>query len=419
MQLEEFDIEFLALKMSENPQSMLFARLADLYLVKEQNAEAMKLLEEGIPLFPNYYAAYIVLGKAHLAFKEYSQAHNAFSKALELSPFNQTAAQLLTTVPNKPDESTRTTDASYFAPSSSTTAAASPQTENFTYSPVAEAEPLPVAVEAYTETAQPAFEMPAVEEPVYSQSIAETLTPVAVEPVMEQTYAAPIQSEYQPSDESFPSYDEYFAQNQHRINTESPIRLDDYLNGDIPAMKTAAPVIEEMPQHEFVNDAYVETDSFAAESSSAVKVPDISSEPISEFTQTRDTETHYDPEPVFSSPEQAKLFAEMTGMDLPETSSSSTDLDSLTEKLQSAEKIVPEENYQPKTPVPQEPSDDQAYETDAVTPTLAEIYASQGEYRAAIQAYEILMFSQPAKGGEFQQRIRELQQLQMEKDGLI
>jgi hypothetical protein len=97
----------------------------------------------------------------------------------------------------------------------------------------------------------------------------------------------------------------------------------------------------------------------------------------------------------------------------------STDIDSLAEKLQSAEKIVPQENYQPLHPVPEEATEDQAYETDAVTPTLAEIYASQGEYRAAIQAYEILMFSQPAKGGEYQQRIRELQQKQMEKDGFV
>ncbi len=96
-----------------------------------------------------------------------------------------------------------------------------------------------------------------------------------------------------------------------------------------------------------------------------------------------------------------------------------TDIGSLAEKLQGAERIVPKEDYTPKTPAPKETTDDQAYETDAVTPTLAEIYASQGEYRAAIQAYEILMFSQPAKGGEFQARIRELQKLQMEKDGLL
>ena len=100
-------------------------------------------------------------------------------------------------------------------------------------------------------------------------------------------------------------------------------------------------------------------------------------------------------------------------------SPASLDIDSLAEKLQSAEKIVPQENYQPQNPVPKETQDDQAYETDAVTPTLAEIYASQGEYRAAIQAYEILMFSVPAKGADYQARIRQLQQMQMEKDGLI
>ena len=54
-----------------------------------------------------------------------------------------------------------------------------------------------------------------------------------------------------------------------------------------------------------------------------------------------------------------------------------------------------------------------------VTPTLAEIYASQGEYGAAIQAYEILMFSHPGKTAEYQQRIRELQKKQLEKEGLL
>ena len=84
MEFEEFDIEFLAQKMSENPQSPLFARLADLYIGKEQSVEAIKLTEEGIKFFPNYCAGYIVLGKAHLALKEFSQAIGAFEKALEL-----------------------------------------------------------------------------------------------------------------------------------------------------------------------------------------------------------------------------------------------------------------------------------------------------------------------------------------------
>lgn len=97
MELEEFDIEFLALKMAENPQSMLFARLADLYPRKGQNAEAMKLVEDGVKTFPDYYAGYLVLGKTHLAFGEYSRAQTAFQKALDLSPLQsgrrETAAE--------------------------------------------------------------------------------------------------------------------------------------------------------------------------------------------------------------------------------------------------------------------------------------------------------------------------------------
>lgn len=398
MQLEEFDIEFLALKMSENPQSMLFARLADLYLGKEQTAEAMKLLEEGIPNFPEYYAGYIILGKTHLAFKEYSRAHAAFAKALELSPFNLTAAQLLATVPNRPDESTRTTDESYFAAADAAPSALVQPDQ--VYDLTANSGPDSYAPEpgaALEQSQHPGFELPAAEEMNFTQTAHESAAP-AVDPFA-SAYGTDVSSS---STEAFPTYDEYFAANQHRIDVQEPFRLDDYLNGDVSvATNSSAPVIDELPSHEFVNDAYVEpTPSAPAYTSPAV-------------------EEHMEPEPVFSSPEQAQLFAEMTGTAEPEPVYSDTDLDSLTQMLQGAEKIVPEENYQPKTPTPKETPDEQAYETDAVTPTLAEIYASQGEYRAAIQAYEILMFSQPARGGDYQKRIRELQQLQMEKDGLI
>ncbi|NUN68656.1 MAG: hypothetical protein HUU02_02990 [Bacteroidetes bacterium] len=405
MELEEFDIEFLAQKMAENPGSMLFARLADLYLGKEQNAEAMKLLEEGIPNFPTYYAGYIVLGKAHLAFQEYSRASAAFSKALELSPFNQTAAELLAAVPNKPDESTRTTDTNYFtlpgtapAPAPAPVAASIPEPAYAPETPAAE----PSAA------AEEEFVLPSFEEmgfPGLESVEAELSAPS--QPAA--SFVEPQQEFFRQPEENFPTYDEYFAQNQQRINIDAPIRLDDYLSGDaVVTAPVAPPVIpvqdvEPLMQHEFVNDAYVEP------------------EPAVPAASTAPAEEHFEPEPVFSSPEQAQLFAEMTGTAVPEPDQTynTTDLDSLTEKLQSAERIVPQENYVPSTPVPQETPDDQAYESDAVTPTLAEIYASQGEYRAAIQAYEILMFSQPAKGAEYQKRVRELTKLQMEKDGLL
>lgn len=385
MEFEEFDIEFLAQKMAENPQSPLFARLADLYIGKEQSAEVMKLLEEGIKLYPEYYAGYIVLGKAHLALKEYSKAQNAFEKAISLSPFNQTAAKLLLSVPNKPDESTRTTDETYFSPT-----VVQPEAE-----PIEEfTSPAPEPMMESAELSP--FQTSTVEEMNFTQPVNDAISSPYEEPAIQSTGFGTGPTASSGTDQIFPSYDDYFAQNQSRVNTQSPISLDDYLSGDHSPVNS--PAAEQSSSQVFNNETF-DTAEFSGQPSA-----------------------HVDPEPVFASPEQAQLFAEMnalneeTGM---ETQESTTDIDSLAEKLQSAEKIVPKENYQPQHPVPNEAQENQAYETDAVTPTLAEIYASQGEFRAAIQAYEILMFSQPAKGGEFQQRIRELQQQQMEKDGLI
>lgn len=46
-----------------------------------------------------------------------------------------------------------------------------------------------------------------------------------------------------------------------------------------------------------------------------------------------------------------------------------------------------------------------------VTVTLAEIYATQGEYREAIDAYRVLKTRRPAEAGRFDERIRELEEL--------
>jgi tetratricopeptide (TPR) repeat protein len=374
MEFEEFDIEFLAQKMAENPQSPLFARLADLYIGKEQVVEAIKLTEEGVKLFPNYFSGYVVLGKAHLALKEFSKAIGAFEKAMELSPFNQTVAKLLHSVPNKSDESTRTTDENYFSQPEPSVADQS--------------EPVQETIEPeQTSASNVGDNQLSITPEEFSGSIYEH------QPIIQPSVEHHEEPEQVIASEPFQSFDEYFAENQNRISGEAEKKLDDYLSENLND--------QNITTSRDIDPAIFTNTSFE--------------------TTTTEPEAQVEPEPVFSSPEQAQLFAEMTGEEKREADKNNqqSDLDSLTEKLQSAEKIVPQENYQPKTPLPDVIDDEQAYETDAVTPTLAEIYASQGELRAAIQAYEILMFSQPAKGGEFQKRIRELQQLQMEKDGLI
>jgi tetratricopeptide (TPR) repeat protein len=46
-----------------------------------------------------------------------------------------------------------------------------------------------------------------------------------------------------------------------------------------------------------------------------------------------------------------------------------------------------------------------------VTPTLAEIYASQREYKAAIEAYKTLQEQRPDEGGRYRKRMAELEDL--------
>lgn len=374
MDTTEFDIEFLTQKLSDNPQSPLFARLADLYGAKEQTVEALQLCEEGVKTHPQYYAGYVVLGKTHLALREYSKARSAFERAQDLSPFNHAITKLVASVPDKPDESTRTTDENYFAPSPE-----QQQPEERTQTELQVQE----QAEIIPQSAEPQFESPTAEEMGFTQSVEEIDSAVA----SEQQIAAP------PTGKTVPTFDEYFAQNQSQVGAGTVSTLDEYLGGTAPAP---------IQQNEYV-----------AETPAPVV-----SEPASLPEENVTLQAHEEPEVVFSSPEQAQLFAEMRGEPTAEETSagSSSDIGDLAEKLQNAERIVPEEDYQPQSVSNEET---QSYESEMVTPTLAEIYASQGEYNAAIQAYEILMFSLPAKAPEFQKRIQELQQKQMEKDGLI
>ncbi len=407
MDFTEFDIEFLAQKLAENPQSPLFARLADLYLASEKENEAMQLCEEGTKFFPDYYAGYLVQGKAYLHFKEYSKARIVLERARELSPFNKTIKKLLEEIPDKQDESTRTTDENYFTPqgnSFSSESAETFSTDSFHYNetvsqetPIESSEPLPslfdlVPEETPQETIQPEepaqlqeqiFEQPAYQEPVveipqFIQPEPETnIEPIVIPNEMQEIISQPI------SHSQFPTFEEYFEKQQN-IPLDGPaISLDEFLITKVSAEPVKKETFSPAPKsQEHIDIAAIEQSVqqyFAAE--------------------TQQTETPLSAD-QFSIPQSA------------------TDIDMLAEKLQNVERIKPQEHYEPPKPITQQ-EEQTAYESDMVTPTLAEIYASQGEYGAAIQAYEILQFSQPENSGKYQQRIRELQHKQMEKEGLV
>ena len=287
MDLSEFDIDFLSQKLSDNPQSPLFARLADLYLSTNQSTEALKLCEAGVQTYSSYATGYVILGKCYSALNENSKARLAFAQALHLAPFNQLARKLLDEIPFTSDEPIQ-----------------NPEIES-------------------TDTTPPAAETAVQEEPLPMQNVDEpqlTTEPIAEAPVEEETVQETVQQgivETPPVESAeLSSVDEYIQQHSANAGTEKLVSLDEYLD-------------------------------------------------------------------------QA---AEPTG------------LDSLATQLENAGRIVPQEPEPTLSPEESAPLD-----SIVITPTLAEIYASQGEYGAAIQAYEILIFSKPNERERFEKRISELQ----------
>jgi len=302
MDLSEFDIDFLSQKLSDNPQSPLFARLADIYLSKNQSSEALKLCEAGVQSYSSYATGFVVLGKCYLALNENSKARLAFSQALHLAPFNQVARKLLEEIPFAAEE----------------------PAGGVTEETAVENSPLPETPPA-AEDAPQQYSMPEqiAEPPAIEPEAAETL-PAADEIPQAHVYEnTPAEIETPPAESAeLPGVDDYIQQHFDKLAGVNLVSFDEYLNGAV-----AAPA----------------------------------------------------PPPA--------------------------EIDSIAAKLEIAPRIVPPEPEPPKS-APAEPS---PLDSTVITPTLAEIYASQGEYGAAIQAYEILLLSKPGERERFEKRIKELQ----------
>lgn len=84
-----------------------------------------------------------------------------------------------------------------------------------------------------------------------------------------------------------------------------------------------------------------------------------------------------------------------------------TTVEFLLKRLQAAKKGVAPETQEQVSEGGQKP----ATASSIVTPTLAEIYASQGEYNEAIDAYRKLAVQRPQESERYERRIAQLEQL--------
>ncbi len=306
MDLSEFDIDFLSQKLSDNPRSPLFARLADLYLSKHQSAEALKLCEAGVQTYGSYATGFVILGKCYSAMNQKSKARLAYAQALYLAPFNQVARKLLDEIPVSSKEP--------------------PQ--------AAEIEPIPIT--------PPVLETKSIPAPPAAATVVQEESPF-VQPVEEP----------QPVDENVPS-----PPAPEATTMDIPLLEENNIVETPPVETSQLPGLDDYIQQQSINAGGEKFES------------------LDEYLDQDDTPAT--PEP--------------------------TGLDSLAAQLENAGHIVPQEPEPSESPEESAPLD-----SIVITPTLAEIYASQGEYGAAIQAYEILIYSKPDERERFEKRIGELQ----------
>jgi tetratricopeptide (TPR) repeat protein len=81
------------------------------------------------------------------------------------------------------------------------------------------------------------------------------------------------------------------------------------------------------------------------------------------------------------------------------------------EFLEKKPKLTPKKSLSPLHNI----ADEQTPPAQLMTQTLAQVYAAQGNYEKAIQAYKILKLQHPEKSGFFADRIREIKNLQSNK----
>ncbi|MBI3121371.1 MAG: tetratricopeptide repeat protein, partial [candidate division NC10 bacterium] len=89
------EIERHAAKLEKDPQSRVFAQLADAYRKEGLLDEAIRICRDGLVAHPTYVSGRVVLGRALLEQGALEEAEGEFRRVLELAPDNLLALRLL------------------------------------------------------------------------------------------------------------------------------------------------------------------------------------------------------------------------------------------------------------------------------------------------------------------------------------
>lgn len=85
----------------DDPQSIVFAPLAEYFLKFGMMSEALGLVREGLKKHPDLVSGRIVMAKIHIAHGNWEEAEEELSKVLGIVPENEAAKNLLNDVTQK------------------------------------------------------------------------------------------------------------------------------------------------------------------------------------------------------------------------------------------------------------------------------------------------------------------------------
>jgi tetratricopeptide (TPR) repeat protein len=399
-EISEKEIQFLELRVKEDSQTPLFARLAEVYLLRGKIQEALEICERGLSLHPFYTTAHIVKGKVLTALSMISEAKREYEFAQRFLPGNPIVLRLIKELPQvETAPPTKGVGARTVAPKTvkpSVKEQPSAQAEEII--PTPPKIPVPPAPEVISPIVEVPEDYDFGKKPIYTPPEEKIEEPV---PADTFDFSGMGGSSFRIGEEVPP------AQVESPKTAEAEVFGDPFgfLHGEPPSGASETPIEIKTPEQVIPKEDVWSFDSaFGAPSAAPTEEPKVIEESFEEFVARI--------MPEMRGTENTTTLDDYIGKTKPPTPpppKAASQIETLAEKLEQAKRITPIINLADKSIHRGAAEDESTSTMGFVTPTLAEIYAKQGWFDDAIRAYKTLAKNRPADREKFEKRIAELE----------
>jgi len=363
--------------LKSRPNSPLFARLAHEYLIENRIEEAKNLILKSIDNYPDYSTAYFALAECYLQEQNIIAAFDAINKAIEINPSVITLKKVREEI-----QSLSENIAGYVS-----------GTEN--------------QIDEITQTESAPVEISGDDSIPFPGQIESTLQPEITE--QNEIHENEILEEVKDKENVEIKEEFLFTESEKEdvnitpsVSSEESAISEKELSAaqitEIEQYQENKEEIEELPEKPLEEESKT-IDIFAEEQKEQIN---------SEINVENKIENLNESQETLSSELLEKPITEPVDQIIPQLSEQIQDISS--ENIQPSSDII--EDTQKEEQVSEiPPSIEFEDESRIISKTLAEIYATQGEYKEAIIIYQILRKQRPEISAEIDKRIGELEKL--------